>query len=436
MEFFNKAFSSLQDNEFFGAGAGLFTIGLGWKFLKQGGRAAKILAHRYLVTSIEISSRDRSYKWLLEWLTNNGIGRKPQHLSVETNLSLNSTGKINGQFKFIPGPGNHIFYYSGKFIRVERIRENTPITAGSSFDGISRSNSNLNNGLSPSPFEIVKLTTIGKDDTFFKNILKNSMSNAIDFDQNVTIFYIPATSDWRQFGNPKRRRSLDSVVLDKGISNDILEDVTDFIKNREWYQNRGIPYRRGYLLHGPPGVGKSSFISALAGHLEYSICILNIGDRGLTDERLHHLLNVVPDQSIILLEDIDVAFNSRSDKSDQSYMQRLTMSGLLNALDGVASSEGRLIFMTTNYVERLDEAIIRPGRVDSKYLIGNCSSFQILQMYMKFYPKEPEHLSRIFLDKLSKQLDGCISPAQLQGYFMLYKDNGQAAIDNIPTYFK
>lgn len=60
------------------------------------------------------------------------------------------------------------------------------------------------------------------------------------------------------------------------------------------YAERGIPYRRGYLLYGPPGTGKSSFISALAGHIGYSICMLSLSERTLDDDRLNFLLNNTP----------------------------------------------------------------------------------------------------------------------------------------------
>lgn len=78
---------------------------------------------------------------------------------------------------------------------------------------------------------------------------------------------------------------------------------------------QGIPYRRGYLLYGPPGCGKSSFITALAGELEYGIAVLNLSERGLTDDRLNHLLSSAPQNTIILLEDIDGAFISREESS-------------------------------------------------------------------------------------------------------------------------
>ena len=78
----------------------------------------------------------------------------------------------------------------------------------------------------------------------------------------------------------------------------------------------GIPYRRGYLLYGPPGCGKSSFITALAGYLDMGICILNLSDRSLSDDRLNHLLASAPQQSLILLEDVDAAFISREDSEN------------------------------------------------------------------------------------------------------------------------
>ena len=98
--------------------------------------------------------------------------------------------------------------------------------------------------------------------------------------------------------------------------------------------------------------------TALAGELEYSICVLSLSDRGLSDDRLNYLLSTAPQQSIVLLEDVDAAFVSREDspqmKSAYEGLSRVTFSGLLNALDGVASAEARILFMTTNYLKRLD----------------------------------------------------------------------------------
>ena len=85
-------------------------------------------------------------------------------------------------------------------------------------------------------------------------------------------------------------------MLDEGIAEHIASDVSEFVGSFSWYAERGIPYRRGYLLHGPPGSGKSSFVAALAGQIEYDICVLNLSEAGLTDDRLAHALTHVPPQ--------------------------------------------------------------------------------------------------------------------------------------------
>jgi mitochondrial chaperone BCS1 len=91
----------------------------------------------------------------------------------------------------------------------------------------------------------------------------------------------------------------------------------------------GIPYRRGYLLYGPPGSGKSSFIQAIAGELNYDICILNLSERGLGDDRLFHLLSNIPERSIVLIEDIDAAFNRRSQTSEDGPVFLLSIMAFL-----------------------------------------------------------------------------------------------------------
>ena len=249
-----------------------------------------------------------------------------------------------------------------------------------------------------------------------------------------TIMYTVIGTDWRPFGHPRQRRPISSVVLDTGKSETILTDVKDFLNSQEWYRVRGIPYRRGYLLHGPPGCGKTSFITALAGELEYSICVLNLSDRSMSDDRLQHRLADAPENSIILLEDIDAAFVSRETSAhlEEAYkgLNRLTFSGLLNAIDGVTSTEGRIVFMTTNYIERLDPALIRPGRVDRIELIDYCTREQLREMFRRFYPDDSDGRAEVFADKVT-ELGVCVSAAQVQGYFMFYKLSSQDAIDNV-----
>lgn len=123
---------------------------------------------------------------------------------------------------------------------------------------------------------------------------------------------------------------------------------------------------------------------------------------------------------------------SREENDEQKAafrgLNRVTLSGLLNALDGVASSEGRIVFMTTNYLDRLDAALIRPGRVDLKEYIGYCTRFQLEQMYRRFYngPNVDEFAAQ-FADNVMTEKKN-VSPAMVQGYFMIHKLSPQEKV--------
>ncbi|XP_071072227.1 mitochondrial chaperone BCS1 isoform X4 [Dasypus novemcinctus] len=283
------------------------------------------------------------------------------------------------------------------------------------------------------PWESVTFTALGTDRKVFFSILEEARELALQQEEGKTVMYTAIGSEWRPFGYPRRRRPLSSVVLEQGLADRIVRDIREFIDNPKWYTDRGIPYRRGYLLYGPPGCGKSSFITALAGELEHSICLLSLTDSSLSDDRLNHLLSVAPQQSLVLLEDVDAAFLSRDLAVENPIkyqgLGRLTFSGLLNALDGVASTEARIVFMTTNHIDRLDPALVRPGRVDLKEYVGYCSRWQLTQMFQRFYPGQAPSLAESFAEHVLRTTTQ-ISPAQVQGYFMLYKNDPVGAVHN------
>ncbi|PVU93536.1 hypothetical protein BB561_003210 [Smittium simulii] len=414
-------------NPYFSAGFGLIGVGAVLAVLRQGSRKAAAFTRRQLLVTLEIPSKDKSYQWILAWLSDQQKlkssskkrifskiiqnATKPRHLAVQTTFKQHDNGSVAANFSFVPGPGKHLFNFNNRWIQVDRVRETKML--------------DLTNG---APWETITLTTLNKDRDIFNTILYNAQKKAIEQQKGKTVIYTSVGPEWRPFGPPRKKRVLSSVVLDNNISEDILSDVKDFIKNGKWYEERGIPYRRGYMLYGPPGTGKTSFIQALAGELGYNICILNLGERGHTDDRLNHLLTVAPERSIVLLEDIDAAFNKHRDRSDPNsvHLSMVTFSGLLNALDGVSSAEERITFMTTNHIDRLDSALIRPGRVDYKVYLGNATKFQTATMFNRFYPESPS-LAAEFAEKTEGHQ---ISPAQLQGHFVRFKTSAEMAIEN------
>lgn len=404
-----------------------------------------------MLVDVEINIKDDSYPWFLHWMTLHqqsqlqgarAVAGKSgflesllqkltpgmRHLSIQTQKVEHSNGAIHTQFTLIPGPGKHVLRYKNAFIFVNRVRESKT--------------TDLQTGR---PWETVTLTTLYSHRHIFEELFTEAHAYAAKSHEGKTSIYNSWGTEWRQFGQPRRKRPLDSVILDNGVKERIVQDVKDFLSSHRWYYDRGIPYRRGYLLYGPPGTGKSSFIQALAGELNYDIAILNLSERGLTDDRLNHLLTIIPNRTLVLLEDVDAAFSNRRVQTDADGYRgaNVTFSGLLNALDGVASAEERIIFLTTNHVERLDEALVRPGRVDMTVRLGEATRYQVSCLWDRFYGDidtqglhKEAFLSRLEELGLIEDANGqksdrprSTSTAALQGLFLYNKGNMEGAIE-------
>lgn len=177
-------------------------------------------------------------------------------------------------------------------------------------------------------------------------------------------------------------RSLDSVVLRSGIKERLLADLEKFRDDEEQFVHMGVPYHRGYLFYGPPGSGKTSIAKALATHFNMDVYYMPLSDLE-TDGSLISLVSRVPAGAMLLLEDIDIA-HAAKERNDDGTKNSATLSGMLNAIDGVATPHGLVVVMTTNNRQVLDEALIRPGRVDLEMLIDYVDSDQITRIMQEF----------------------------------------------------
>ncbi|KAF6763925.1 mitochondrial chaperone BCS1 [Ephemerocybe angulata] len=405
---------------YFQAGFGLMAMGVGLTALRQGVTVGSTALQRKLLVSLEINNKDKAYEWFLAWMAHQAAAAgwiKSHQLSVETTVEQRKNGSSSAAFRLVAGPGNHYFRYKGAWMQMKRERETRSMQM-----------------MTGTPWETVTLTTLSRDRTLFNQLLQEARDMAMQSQQGKLVIHTG-------MGN---RRPVKSVVLATGVAEKIEEDIKAFLSRRQWYADRGIPYRRGYLLHGPPGSGKTSFIQALAGSLSYDICVLNLSERGLTDDKLFHLLSNVPERSFILMEDVDAAFNKRVQTSEDGYQSSVTFSGFLNALDGVASGEERIIFLTTNHVEKLDPALIRPGRVDLAELIDDAQPDQARTLFEHFYAGGEPAASEVDIDKLAEKLVQIVqsewdagrrvSMAALQGHFI--RTDARTAVETCHVLFR
>jgi chaperone BCS1 len=209
-------------------------------------------------------------------------------------------------------------------------------------------------------------------------------------------------------------RLLDSVILKPGEKEHLVRDIEKFKESKERYSELGVPYHRGYLLYGPPGTGKTSLASALAQWFGMSIYAINLNN--FNDRTLMTAINDVPPNSMILFEDIDCMASGKArvpssdwsstktqatseERNDIADRLGVTLSGLLNVLDGFNAPENVLFVMTTNRIETLDPALLRPGRIDYRLYMGEASEQQKAELYKRFFPSASEAEAVVFVER-------------------------------------
>lgn len=295
------------------------------------------------LTNLHIHSSDNSYEYFLDFIEKHKAG------FVFKNFKFGIKTKISGEDQ--EGEWTHNIGYGYSLIKYEKNwilihHEKTESTANHYYE-----------------IANLYLYYIGNVDLIKKII---NRLYYLSSGKDKCSIYINSGSNWN-FLTIKKKRHLNTIFWNDNLKEELLLDIETFQQAKETYQNKGIPYKRAYLLYGKPGTGKTSAIQSIAGYFNYNLAIMNLSTVS-DDNELIKLFSTVPKQTILLLEDIDLMFQKLANPDDkkEDEKNRITFSGLLNSLDGVTSKEGLITFMTTNYVERLDVASIRSGRIDKK----------------------------------------------------------------------
>ncbi|KAI8945028.1 P-loop containing nucleoside triphosphate hydrolase protein [Xylaria longipes] len=420
----------------------LTVLGFVWaanKLVRQISYFVYGLITEHLMSTIHISSTDDIYVHLMTWLSRQPKMVNSRALMAETvsktawededestvardrsGLYLNfSNQEARATPQYIPAIGLHNFWWKGQYFRLHRKKES--VFEDGSNGGISTFKDK----------EDLIISCLWRSPEPIKELLAHAKEQYYCDHQARTIVKRPnpqfmrrGRNNWQQVAN-RPVRDMKTVVLDQQQKLLVLADMNEYLHpaTPRWYANRGIPLRRGYLFHGPPGTGKTSLSFALAGVFGLDIHVISLLEPTLTEEDLSSLFSSLPRRCVVLLEDIDTAGlrrpadelraaertgrnekeHSRKDETPQTttndikelakvlkketedQKKGISLSGLLNAIDGVASHEGRVLIMTTNVPESLDDALIRPGRVDLQVEFTYATKEQAKELFIRMY---------------------------------------------------
>ncbi|PPR88094.1 hypothetical protein GOBAR_AA32598 [Gossypium barbadense] len=227
--------------------------------------------------------------------------------------------------------------------------------------------------------------------------------------------------------NLEHPATFETLAMDPKLKNDVMEDLDRFVKRKEFFKKVGKAWKRGYLLYGPPGTGKSSLVAAMANHLKFDVYDLQLANI-MGDSDLRRLLLSTGNRSILVIEDIDCSIDlpdrrhAPDGRKQPEHHIQLTLSGLLNFIDGLWSSCGdeRIIIFTTNHKDRLDPALLRPGRMDMHVHMSYCNPQGFKLLASNYLGIHGYH--HLFGEIESLLQDTEVSPAQVAEELMKSED--------------
>ncbi|KAI2630025.1 P-loop containing nucleoside triphosphate hydrolase protein [Xylaria nigripes] len=427
-----------------------------YRFLKSAWSEAYGWIRQFFVASITVPGRDPLNRNIMSWVMANIVQHQGiRSFTARTQIRAGDLAdraallkRRRREVQYLPHFETTFFWHDSCFYFVSRSLDSFHASMSDpSYDGIGG--------------EELTVSCLGWSTEPIKRFIHSCQEYA---DRQTEFFVIIYARDrYGMSWQPKARkpiRRVDTVHFDDGVKEALLADIRNYLDpgTRRLYQSRSMPYRRGYLFFGPPGTGKSSLSTALAG--EFGLDLYEVKIPGVaTDQDLEQMFQEIPPQCIVLLEDVDAIWTDRDSQKDEAQSgarSNCTLSGLLNVLDGVGSAEGRVVIMTTNKPERLDSALVRPGRIDMKVMLGNISRQSAEQMFVRMFTPDIEDSPLIAKDgqgatdakgqspplhteelralarEFSLQVpDDTFTPSQLQGFFQLHLLSAAAAVAHI-----
>lgn len=241
---------------------------------------------------------------------------------------------------------------------------------------------------------------------------------------------------WREY-SVQPRRFLDSVILPEGMKDDIRKDLEQWLGDESYYQEVHRTYKRCYCLAGPPGTGKNTLVSAIAGELGRPI--FSLSGTTMSDTEIVEILPDLPRSCVVFLEEVDTALKQLDNSSHQITEVGITRSLINSILDGSLTPAGKFVIIAVNDLDVLGTTATRPGRIDRQFLLTPATQAMAKDFFVQLmgprYKQQVSSESWDNVEKLADQFaenleDGQCSPAQIAGFLTDHR-NPCAVLQNM-----
>jgi mitochondrial chaperone BCS1 len=335
--------------------------------------------------TLVVTDSTRGFTWIKYWVSVNPKLHTIRRVDLFVTEEMGQTVS-----RFSLAPGAHWLWWRGRLVRLvlKRVEEKS---GGSSY----------HNATDSKRTESFVIQLLGRNpQTLNKFVAECQTSYRQEVSKRASVhFWNNENSFWKE--RLTNFRSLDTVYLPTNLKNSVVQDMAIFKEKAAWYESLGIPYHRGYLFHGSPGTGKTALISGLASRFTSPVYFLKLNE--LSDAGLAMAVANVPADSFIVLEDVDCVAPKRRESLNTPQRLSVTLSGLLNVLDGLQSPVGAIYVLTTNDPGSLDSALIRPGRIDMKLDFDYDCTSCALDMGRKMLP-ECANVERVVAETSAKTM--------------------------------
>ena len=398
---FNNA---MKENPWLVGAFSLYGMGVLTYMLKYVPTFLKFLK-RQCMTTLEFNNasdgNQRQFLAFMAWFLNSKYARYSRYLSLD-GTKKNNYISVDDEISYVVGAGygTHWFIYKKRLFWFEKVA--------------------LTSSGSDKEKQQIIIKTFGRTQKPIIDLINDFAFKTPDTDISIQSYQ---DGYWETLSSIIKR-DINSVILKSDLKTEILNNLNYFYNNKDWYFKRGLAHKQTYLLHGLPGTGKTSLIKALASYYNKSICLIDLSS--MSNKTFEKAMSSIPKNSIVLIEDFDSckSVHSRDSDDHDSDMfnnEPLTLSKILNVMDGVVSLDGTIVFLTTNHLDKIDSAMVRKGRVDYTYEIPYFTSTEVKEYIKLMYP------AVAVPNVVYKDIAGC----DIQALFLECKENSTEFLERL-----